>query len=259
MPKVGSEIQSVFGDVRRGFGVTCVDPSARLSGARPPCGKCGRRLSVVLTLLSAHGNMFKKLSSAVSSFTGTPAPSLPASHRGPARAEAYADLAKELADAGVPVDISDCAACDHPCPVDQHDGSGDIVDGAVSAWDGKPYDEFVADKYGDLGELPSGFEQDWESDLFGSGGPPRGRIAVISTGKSDWERDHTVRLPSTSLIAVSTSLGSYQIRGFTYRVVIWTDPPGRKGRAGSQAEQVYLQVGSPQCRWQKTQWSTCSR
>lgn len=138
--------------------------------------------------------MFKKLTSAVSSLASSPAPALPASHRGASRADAYTQLAKELSEAGVPVDTSDCAACDHPCPVDGNNGTaGDIVD-AGEVWDGKSYDDYVAEKYGDLGELPSGFEQDWVSDLFGSGGPPRGRVVVISTGKSDWERDHTVRI-----------------------------------------------------------------
>lgn len=137
--------------------------------------------------------MFKKLTSAVSSLTSSPAEKLPSSHRGPARAAAYTTLAKDLSDAGVPVDTSDCVACDHPCPVglNENGHAGDIVDGQA-VWDGKEYEQYVMDKYGDLGELPAGFEQDWETDLMGSGGPPRGRIAVISTGKSDWERDHYV-------------------------------------------------------------------
>ena len=136
--------------------------------------------------------MFKKLSSAISSVAGTPDPKPLPSHRGEARAKAYSSLAQDLAEADVPVDHSDCAACDQPCPVKPGSNgySGQIVAGG--AWDGKDYEEYVADKYGDLGAYPSGFEQDWDTDLPGSGGPPRGRVVVISTGKSDWERDHTV-------------------------------------------------------------------
>ena len=136
--------------------------------------------------------MFKKLSSAVSSLAGSSFASLPPSHRGEARAEAYTQLAKELNDAGVPVDISDCVTCDHPCPVGAGETSSGTVVDAGRIWDGLTYDEYVQENYGDLGQLPSGFDQDWDTDLFGSGGPPRGRVVVISTGKSDWERDHTV-------------------------------------------------------------------
>jgi hypothetical protein len=147
--------------------------------------------------------MFKKLSSAISSVTGTPDPKPLASHRGPARAKAYSSLAQDLAEANVPVDHSDCAACDQPCPVKSSSNgyTGQVVAGGV--WDGKDYEEYVADKYGDLGALPSGFEQDWDTDLPGSGGPPRGRVVVISTGKSDWERDHTVRQMSSPVDPLS--------------------------------------------------------
>ena len=137
--------------------------------------------------------MLKALSSAVSSIAGTPVPKHLPSHRGQSRAESYTQLAKELDEAGVPVDISDCAACDHPCPIstETNGHAGSVVD-VGRIWDGKEYEQYVLDKYGDLGDLPDGFEQDWDSNLAGSGGPPQGRVVIISTGKSDWERDHTV-------------------------------------------------------------------
>ncbi|KAK1925464.1 Sucrase/ferredoxin-like-domain-containing protein [Papiliotrema laurentii] len=128
--------------------------------------------------------MFKKLSSAVSSLTGSPAPELPPTHRGPARAQAYTQLAKELHDASVPVDTSDCAACNLPCPVgnDQGNGSAGTVVDAGQVWDGQSYEEYVLHHYGDLGHLPDGFEQDWESDLAGSGSAPRGRLVDEESG-----------------------------------------------------------------------------
>ena len=50
----------------------------------------------------------------------------------------------------------------------------------------------IEETYGDLGSLPKGLDTDWESELAGSAKGGKGRIVVISTGKSDWERDHTV-------------------------------------------------------------------
>ncbi len=56
----------------------------------------------------------------------------------------------------------------------------------------------MLDRYGDLGSLPEGFETDWESELAGSAQGGKGRIVAVSTGKSDWERDHTVGPKSTA-------------------------------------------------------------
>lgn len=55
------------------------------------------------------------------------------------------------------------------------------------------YTKAVEERYGDLGSLPKGLDIDWESELAGSAKGGRGRIVVVSTGKSDWPRDHTVR------------------------------------------------------------------
>ncbi|RSH92993.1 hypothetical protein EHS25_008441 [Saitozyma podzolica] len=141
--------------------------------------------------------MFRKISSAVTSvagsLTGSPARQLPPNHHDPARAESYVELAKELQASGVPVSFDDCAACDHPCPPTEGSegaGAGTIVE-AGTIWEGKTYEQYVMDKYGDLGELPAGFDTDWESELAGSAKFGNGRVVVISTGKSDWERDHT--------------------------------------------------------------------
>ena len=139
--------------------------------------------------------MFRKISSAVVSLASSPAPQLPSSHHAPSRAEAYVDLASRLSAADVPVDNSDCMTCDHPCPP----GS----EGPEVIWGGKSYEEYVLDRYGDLGELPEGFDTDWESELAGSAQGGRGRVVVVSTGKSDWERDHTV-CRQTSLILESS-------------------------------------------------------
>ena len=130
--------------------------------------------------------MFRKLSSAVTSRIASPSPSLPASHHAPSRAEAYVDLASRLAEAGVPVDTSDCATCDQSSPPETDD---------ALVWGGKSYEDYVLDRYGDLGALPMGFDTDWESELPGSAQGGQGRAVVISTGKSDWERDHTVSQP----------------------------------------------------------------
>jgi hypothetical protein len=132
--------------------------------------------------------MFKKLTSAISSLSVS-TPSAPG-HRN--RATEYVQYANELAAANVSVDVSDCAACEEPCTAPKgEDAAGTIVDGG-NIWNGKSYDDYVLDTYGDLGELPSGFDVDWETDLAGSSTVPKGRIVIISTGKSDWERDHTV-------------------------------------------------------------------
>jgi hypothetical protein len=61
-------------------------------------------------------------------------------------------------------------------------------------WDGKPYAEYVSDKYGHLGDWPDSIETDWDSELAGSAQGGRGRVVVVSTGKSDWDRDHYVSL-----------------------------------------------------------------
>jgi hypothetical protein len=137
--------------------------------------------------------MFKAISSAMSSLTGSPGPNLPADHHAPARAQSYVELAKELQNAGVPVSLDDCASCDHPCPPTEGEiiGAGTIAE-VGTIWEGKPYDQYVLEKYGDVGELPPGFDVDWDSELAGSSGGGKGRVVVISTGKSDWEREHTV-------------------------------------------------------------------
>lgn len=123
----------------------------------------------------------------------------PADHHDPVRASTYVTLASELKAHGVPVSQSDCYTCSEPCP-DDETGSGTIAEAGV-IWDGKKsYDEYVLDTYGDLGELPSGFDTDWESELAGSAGGGRGRVVVVSTGKSDWTRDHTVSVRSMSVV-----------------------------------------------------------
>ncbi|WVF70276.1 hypothetical protein IAT40_005065 [Kwoniella sp. CBS 6097] len=147
--------------------------------------------------------MLGRLTSAISNLTtSTAAPE--ASHHGPIRLQAYSDLAKKLQDEGVPVSLSDCNACDNPCNDTGNDesekdsGSGSAAEGAgrgsvAEVYDGlgaRTYEEYVNEKYGDLGELPKGFDTDWETDLYDSSKGGKGRIVVISTGKSDWERDH---------------------------------------------------------------------
>lgn len=135
--------------------------------------------------------MFSKLSSAVSSLKSSPAPQLTPDHNSQARGESYTSLANDLSSFGVPVSHSDCAKCDTPCPPSNGvDGTTSVEIGSI--WDGKTYTEYVEEKYGDLGELPIGFDCDWESELTGSAKGGRGRICVISTGRSDWSRDHYV-------------------------------------------------------------------
>lgn len=133
--------------------------------------------------------MFGKLSSAISSFTTG---SLPPDHHAPEREKTNAVLAQKLAEAHVPVSESDCVSCGLPCSVGSgtESGAGTVVE----AYSGKPYEEYVEEKYGEIEGLPKGFEQDWETDLAGSAKGGKGRVVVISTGKSDWERDHTVSL-----------------------------------------------------------------
>ncbi|RXK39227.1 hypothetical protein M231_03447 [Tremella mesenterica] len=132
--------------------------------------------------------MFTKLTSAISSFTSNGP--LPSDHHDPARAQTYVKLAEVLEQHRVPVSHTDCLSCDQPCPPGSSDRAGIVINGDADAWEKKSYAEYVLDKYGDLGTLPQGFDTDWESELAGSGKGGRGRIAVISTGQSDWERDH---------------------------------------------------------------------
>ncbi|WWC66194.1 uncharacterized protein I206_100095 [Kwoniella pini CBS 10737] len=121
----------------------------------------------------------------LSSFLSSNEP-LPSSHTAPRRADTYVNLSKELEQAGVPTSETDCASCSNPC-LEPSNGSGSINE---IIYNGKSYEEYVLEKYGDLGELPKGFDTDWESDLQGSSKGGTGRVIVISTGKSDWERDH---------------------------------------------------------------------
>ncbi|WWD09620.1 hypothetical protein V865_007748 [Kwoniella europaea PYCC6329] len=114
---------------------------------------------------------------------------LPSSHTAPRRADSYVALSKELEKDHVPVSESDCVSCSNPCATSDGDGAGA---GSIAEviYDGKSYEEYVLEKYGDLGELPKGFDMDWETELQGSSKGGKGRVVVISTGKSDWERDH---------------------------------------------------------------------
>lgn len=135
--------------------------------------------------------MLGKLSSAFSSLASSRAPSPPpATHYSESRAKAYARLGSELENAGVPVSHADCAACDEPCQ-DSTETSGHVLE-TGKPWDGKPYSEYVEEKYGDLPAWSDAIETDWETDLAGSAQGGRGRVVVVSTGKSDWERDHYV-------------------------------------------------------------------
>jgi hypothetical protein len=117
--------------------------------------------------------MLSKLTSALRPTSAKPA----SDHNAESRARLYTTIASELSAANVPVSQSDCARCDDPCP--------DI-------WNGKSYPDYILERYGDLGELPSGFDTDWDTELAGSAAGGRGQVLVISTGKSDWERDHVV-------------------------------------------------------------------
>ncbi|WRT64354.1 uncharacterized protein IL334_001286 [Kwoniella shivajii] len=135
--------------------------------------------------------MLGKLTSFLSSSTP-----LPSSHQASARAKTYVDLAKELDKVNVPVSETDCISCSNPCDETSTTttGAGAGARGVgtvVEIYEGKSYQDYINDKYGDLGELPKGFDVDWETDLKGSSKGGQGRIVVISTGKSDWERDHT--------------------------------------------------------------------
>lgn len=139
--------------------------------------------------------MFKALASAansaVSSLRGSPAP-LGDSHDDPGRIKQYADMASALQHSDIPVSNADCAGCNIPC-ADNTGSNGNRPAAQIgNAWDGKTYDEYVEDNYGCLEGMPDTVEQDWETDLAGSGGPPVGRVVVISTGKSNWLRDHVV-------------------------------------------------------------------
>jgi hypothetical protein len=140
--------------------------------------------------------MLGKLTTALSSLTTTtttvPAV-LSASHHAPDRVAHNASIATTLSIANIPVSYSDCYSCENPCDVADSSatGRGQVVEAGV-AYGGKSYEDYVEEKYGDLGELPKGFDVDWESDLAGSAKGGRGRVVVVSTGKSDWVRDHTV-------------------------------------------------------------------
>ncbi|ORY29356.1 Sucrase/ferredoxin-like-domain-containing protein [Naematelia encephala] len=132
--------------------------------------------------------MLRTLSSAIiprSSKAQKPA----AEHHESLRAQTYVELAKELSEHGVPVDYSDCATCDHPCPEPSEGGAGTISEAGI--WGGKKYSEYVEEEYGDLGSYPKGFDTDWDTELAGSGKPVLGRLLVVSTGKSDWPHSHT--------------------------------------------------------------------
>ena len=136
--------------------------------------------------------MFAKLTSAVTSLSlsspSTPKPG--PSHSDPARISTYITLAEQLRAADVPVSSADdCARCDAPCS-----DSDDAQSRGAANWDGQTYDDYVLGRYGELGGLPFEKEVDWDTELAGSSQGGRGRVVVISTGKSDWVRDHTVRL-----------------------------------------------------------------
>lgn len=137
--------------------------------------------------------MFKAISSAVSSVvhsrSGSP---MQPDHNTPGRYKEYCHIADALKGDDVPVSTADCAACTAPCASTANNGSAGTIVEAGNAWSGKTYEEYVDDKYGDLGSLPAAVDTDWDSDLAGSGGPNVARVVVISTGKSNWVRDHTV-------------------------------------------------------------------
>jgi len=171
--------------------------------------------------------MFGKISSIITTRSSTPAPPLPASHHAPSRAVRYVDLASRLSEAGVPVDQSDCATCDLPCPPDSDAGTGPEV-----IWGGRSYEEYVLDRYGELGSLPEGIDTDWESELAGSATGGTGRVVVISTGKSDWERDHTVSLPPSVRLRDEADMGQDEKDGFAHQLYkhIQSLPPGTFAR-----------------------------
>jgi len=135
--------------------------------------------------------MLGKLTSAFSSLNPSRAPSPPpALHDSQVRAKQYANLAETLSEVNVPVSDADCAVCQNPCDLETAGSSAIIESGGP--WDGKPYRDYIDDRYGDLGEWPDSIETDWESELAGSAQGGRGRVVVVSTAKSDWERDHYV-------------------------------------------------------------------
>lgn len=140
--------------------------------------------------------MLKAIGSAVSSVVHSRAGSpMPPDHNTPGRYKEYCGIADALQSDDVPVSKADCAACAAPCAPAGSPGStgaGTVVE-AGNAWSGKSYEQYVDDKYGALGLLPPAIDTDWESNLAGSGGPNVARVVVISTGKSNWLRDHTVR------------------------------------------------------------------
>ena len=139
--------------------------------------------------------MIGKITSAFSSLNPSrPATPPPAAHDSQARVKQYASLAETLRQANVPVSGADCAACNLPCDLETA-GSTSVLESG-GPWDGKPYSEYINEKYGHVGDWPDSIETDWESDLAGSAQGGRGRVVVVSTGKSDWERDHYVSLLS---------------------------------------------------------------
>lgn len=137
--------------------------------------------------------MLGKLTSALSSLHNsrdiTPPP--PPTHDSTIRAKQYAQLAKTLHGVSVPVSLADCSTCEQPCPSEQSSSGAQVLEFG-SPWDGRDYPTYVQQKYGFLGEWPESIDTDWDSDLAGSSQGGRGRIAIVSTGTSDWERDHYV-------------------------------------------------------------------
>jgi hypothetical protein len=134
--------------------------------------------------------MFNKLKSVAASVIST---STPDTHHTAKWAQNHANLAEDLQSNSIPVDLSDCYSCENPCaPGSEEGGAGSLHESGTLAWGGKTYEEYAMEKYGEFEGLPEGFDTDWDSHLAGSGGVPRGRVVVISTGKSDWVRDHTV-------------------------------------------------------------------
>jgi hypothetical protein len=143
--------------------------------------------------------MLGRLTSAFSSLNPSRAPSPPPStHNAEARARQYANLADALRQVDVPVSSADCAACETPCASDANQSASQVVESG-GPWTGKPYSEYVEDRYGQLNAWPDSIETDWETDLPGSAQGGRGRVVVVSTGKSDWERDHYVSCTSRTV------------------------------------------------------------
>lgn len=152
------------------------------------------------------------------------APSAPKpgnTHNDPARAATYSAIASEIAAEHGSVSNDDCAKCD---------GCDDAI------WDGKTYPDYVMERYGDLGELPPGFDVDWDTDLAGSAAGGRGKVVVISTGKSDWERDHVV-----SGTVASTDSRTRKTRSRT----IWTNTSNRSSCRLRPLEQSRIFPSAP--------------